>query len=206
MRRPPAQAARPVPAGIAARMPIEPPAFDYEAALLACARGERYALQALYQREARWLCGVAQRIVGDRARAEDVLHDAFVEVWRSAATFRPALGSARGWIYTVVRHAALRARRRDGRIDIVEPEALTELADAGQGAGHDPADAAGRGLDVDRLDRCLDGLEPVRRTCVTLAFVDGCTHEEIAARVAAPLGTVKSWIRRSLAALKDCLS
>jgi RNA polymerase sigma-70 factor (ECF subfamily) len=187
-------------------MPTELPPFDYEAALLACARGERYALQALYQREARWLCGVAQRIVGDRARAEDVLHDAFVEVWRSAATFRPALGSARGWLYTVVRHTALRVRRRDGRVDIVEPQALTELADAGQGAGQAAEGDAGRGLDVERLDRCLDGLEPVRRTCVTLAFVEGCTHEEIATRVAAPLGTVKSWIRRSLAALKDCLS
>ena len=69
--------------------------FDYEAALLACARGERPALRALYEREARWLAGVAHRIVGDRALAEDVLHDAFVLIWRSAPTYQSALGSAR---------------------------------------------------------------------------------------------------------------
>ena len=183
-------------------MSPDPDAFDYEAALLACARGERFALRALYEREARWLCGVAQRIVGDRARAEDVLHDAFVQVWRSAATYQPALGSARGWLYTVVRHTALRAARRAGRIDVLEPDALTRLSDEVQSAA--PADD--RGLEVDRLERCLVRLEPARRACVTLAFVDGCTHDEIARRVDAPLGTVKSWVRRSLAALKECLS
>lgn len=180
----------------------DPTAFDYEAALLACARGERFALRALYEREARWLCGVAQRIVGDRARAEDVLHDAFVQVWRSAATYQPALGSARGWLYTVVRHTALRAARRAGRVDVVEPDELVRLSDDAQAA----AAADDRGLDVDGLEHCLEQLEPVRRRCVTLAFVDGCTHDEIARRTGTPLGTVKSWIRRSLAALKECLS
>ncbi len=183
-------------------MTPDPHPFDYEAAVLACARGERFALQSLYQREGRWLCGVAQRIVGDRARAEDVLHDAFVQVWRSAATYQPALGSARGWLYTIVRHTALRAARRAARLEVVEPDELNRLADDAQTEGVD----TGRGLDIERLDRCLDQLEPVRRRCVTLAFVDGCTHDEIAARLDTPLGTVKSWIRRSLSALKGCLS
>jgi len=183
-------------------MPDSTPPFDHEAALQACARGERYALRALYERESRWLCGVAQRIVGSRASAEDVLHDAFVQVWRSAPTYRPALGSARGWIYTVVRHTALRAARRAGRVEPTDPEELARLADDAQAA----AAFVDRGFDVESLGRCLERLEPERRTCVTLAFVDGCTHDEIAGRVGAPLGTVKSWIRRSLAALKECLS
>lgn len=183
-------------------MSADAPPFDYEAALLACARGERFALRALYEREARWLTGVAQRIVGDPARAEDVLHDAFVQVWRSAATYQPALGSARGWLYTVVRHTALRAARRAGRVELLEPEQLAQLSDAAQAQVPEPE----RGLDADSLERCLGQLEAERRRCVTLAFLDGCTHDEIARRVGAPLGTVKSWIRRSLAALKDCLS
>lgn len=184
-------------------MPAPLPPFDYDAAVLACARGERYALQALYERESRWLLGVALRIVRDRAQAEDVLHDAFVDVWRQAAGFDPALGSARGWLYTVVRHRALKALRGPDRLVALAPEALTRLADAGQ-AEAEPDDD--RGLDAAALERCLARLEASRRACVVHAFVDGFTHEQIAQRLATPLGTVKSWIRRSLAALKACLA
>jgi Sigma-70 region 2. len=73
-----------------------PASFDHEAALLACARGERRALQALYEHEGRTLLGVALRIVRDRALAEDVLHDAFLNLWNRAASFDPARGAARG--------------------------------------------------------------------------------------------------------------
>lgn len=184
-------------------MSITPSTFDYEAALLACARGERFALRALYEREARWLLGVALRIVRDRERAEDVLHDAFVQVWEHAATFQRELGSARGWIYTVVRHAALKAVREPGRLQVMDVTELTALSDAQQ--RDDPADD-GRGLDADSLERCLQRLDAARRACVVHAFVDGYTHEQIAARLNTPLGTVKSWIKRSLASLKECLA
>lgn len=184
-------------------MPTAPsPAFDYDAAVLACARGERFALRALYEREGRWLLGVALRIVRERQRAEDVLHDAFLQVWQHAGTFDPALGSARGWIYTVVRHRALKEVRDPERLQALDPQDLATLADAQQ-AGTDDED---RGLDVDSLQRCLERLDETRRACVVGAFVDGFTHEQIAARLNTPLGTVKSWIRRSLASLKECMA
>lgn len=185
------------------RMPSHDAPFDYESALLACARGERDALQSLYERESRWLLGVALRIVRDRPRAEDVLHDAFVQVWQHAATFDPALGSARGWLYTVVRHRALNAVRHPGRLVSADPDDLARWSDAAQAqaGGHDD-----RGLDAESLERCLDRLEATRKACVVFAFVDGFTHEQIAERMATPLGTVKSWIRRSLASLKECLA
>lgn len=182
------------------------PAFDYEAAVQACARGERYALRALYEREARWLLGVALRIVRDRARAEDVVQDAFLQVWQHAATFQPALGSARGWVFTLVRHAALKVVREPGPahfLQAMEPEVLTQLSDhqqARDGAAED------RGIDGDSLERCLARLEQAQRACVIHAFVDGYTNEQIAARLQTPLGTVKSWIRRSLASLKECMA
>ncbi len=179
------------------------PAFDYEAAVLACARGERFALRALYEREARWLLGVALRIVRDRERAEDVVQEAFLQVWQHAATFQPALGSARGWVYTVVRHAALKVAREPGRLQAMEPEVLTQLSDQQQARDGMPED---HGLDTDSLERCLGRLEQAQRACVVHAFVDGYTHEQIAARLQTPLGTVKSWIRRSLASLKECLA
>lgn len=179
-----------------------PEPFDYEAAVQACARGERYALRALYQREARWLLGVAQRIVRDPQQAEDVLQDAFIQLWQHASTFDATLGSARGWVYTIVRHRALKALRDSGREQTMDPQDLAELADNQQQS----AEGEPRALDSDSLERCLQRLDEARRACVVHAFVDGLTHEQIARRLNTPLGTVKSWIRRSLASLKECLA
>jgi RNA polymerase sigma-70 factor (ECF subfamily) len=179
-----------------------PEPFDYEAAVQACARGERYALRALYQREARWLLGVAQRIVRDPQQAEDVLQDAFLQLWQHASTFDATLGSARGWIYTIVRHRALKALRDSGREQTMDPQDLSELADRQQQS----TEGDQRALDSDSLERCLQRLDEARRACVVHAFVDGLTHEQIARRLNTPLGTVKSWIRRSLASLKECLA
>lgn len=179
------------------------PPFDYEAAVLACARGERFALRALYEREARWLLGVALRIVRDRELAEDVLHDAFLLAWQGAASFKPELGSARGWLYTIVRHRALKEVRNPGRMQSLDPADLAVLSDQQQADGQHDDD---RGLDAESLERCLQRLDEARRACVVHAFVDGYTHEQIAERLKTPLGTVKSWIRRSLVSLKECMS
>lgn len=181
-------------------IPLTADTFDYEAALEACARGERFALNALYQREARWLLGVAQRIVGDRDHAHDVLQDAFLQIWQKAASYQRSLGSARGWIYTVVRHRALDLARRSGR-EVSVGDDLEALSDARQAEEHGPA-----GPDATALDRCLEGLDERKRDCIVCAFVEGYTHEQIATRLATPVGTVKSWIRRGLLALKECLS
>lgn len=184
-------------------MPTASAPFDYEAAVLACARGERYALRALYEREAQWLLGVALRIVRDREHAEDVLHDAFVQIWQHASTFQPQLGSARGWIYTIVRHRALKEVRKPGRLQVVEPQELTALSDAQQLFGSGSED---REFDAESLERCLERIDATRRACVIHAFVDGYTHEQIALRLNTPLGTVKSWIRRTLVSLRECMS
>lgn len=181
---------------------MPPPAtdFDYESHVEACARGDAAALHALYLRESRWLLAVAQRIVRDRDAAHDVLQDAFVQIWQRASTYQRALGSARGWVYTVVRHRALDVARRAHR-EVPVGDELESLQEA------PPAVEAWPGPgDIDALGRCLDTLEPARRECIVGAFVEGLTHEQIAARAAAPLGTVKSWIRRGLLSLRECLS
>lgn len=183
--------------------PILPPVtdFDYEAALEACARGERFALNALYRRESRWLLGVAQRIVGDRDSAHDVLQDAFLQIWQRAASYQRALGSARGWVYTVVRHRALDMVRRSGR-EVGMGDEIEAIAEARQALY--PAESPFP--DPTALDRCLDALDERKRECIVCAFVEGYTHEQIAAQLSTPVGTVKSWIRRGLLALRDCLS
>jgi RNA polymerase sigma-70 factor, ECF subfamily len=175
--------------------------FDYEAALAACARGDRYALRAIYDRERRWLMAVALRITRRREVAEEVLQDAFVQIWKRANTFDAALGSARGWIYTVVRHRALSTVRATTRVTTVDDDTLVALADAAatwRSTEHD--------IPTEALAECLERLDDQKRTCVMLSFVDGYTHEELAQKLGAPLGTVKSWIRRALLALKECLA
>ena len=175
--------------------------FDYEATVEACARGDSAALRALYEREARWLLGVAQRILRDRDQAHDVLHDAFLQIWQKAGSYQRARGSARGWVYTVVRHRALDEARRSGR-ETAAGDDIEGLADAASlQTGQDPAP-----YDAESLERCLQGLEASRRQCIVYAFVEGYTHEQIAKALTTPVGTVKSWIRRGLLALKECLA
>ncbi|MEO8280735.1 MAG: sigma-70 family RNA polymerase sigma factor [Ideonella sp.] len=176
--------------------------FDYESALEACARGERFALRMLYEREARWLLGVAMRIVRDRDTAHDVLQDAFLQIWQRAQTYQRALGSARGWIYTVVRHRALDEARKLRR-EVPAGDDLEGLADAQAANDHAAAEPL---ADSASLNRCLESLDDKKRECIVFAFVDGYTHEQIATALATPIGTVKSWIRRGLLVLKECLA
>ena len=182
------------------------PEFDYEATLAACAAGERAALQRLYAQEGGRLLGVVQRIVRDAALSEDIVHDACVNIWTRAASFDPARGSARGWIYSVARNLALNAVRDGAReVAVDEDTAATLDARASLEAWHDMADAFVWQDSVGRIGPCLEQLEPVRRNCILHAYVDGLSHNEIARRLEAPLGTVKAWIKRSLAALRECM-
>ena len=181
--------------------------FDYEATLAACAAGDRTAMQRLYTQEGARLLGVVERIVRDRALAEDIVHDACVNIWTRAASFERTLGSARGWIYSVARNLALNAVRDGHREVAVDDETAAALdARASLEAWHDMADAFAWQDSAGRIGPCLEQLEPVRRNCILHAYVDGFSHGEIARRLDAPLGTVKAWIKRSLAALRECMA
>ncbi|MDD2546054.1 MAG: sigma-70 family RNA polymerase sigma factor [Burkholderiaceae bacterium] len=181
--------------------------FDYEAALAACAAGDHHAMHRLYEHEGARLLGVALRIVRSRALAEDIVHDACVNIWTKASSFHAARGSARGWIYSVVRNLALNAVR-DGHRHVAVDEDTTHALEADMSIqAHRETDAAlETQVHLGRLQHCLDQLDPARRHCVLHAYVDGCSHGEIAERMGAPLGTVKAWIRRSLAALRECMA
>ncbi|WP_332613280.1 sigma-70 family RNA polymerase sigma factor [Achromobacter sp. ESBL13] len=183
------------------------PDFDYEAVLQECAAGRRAALDALYRQEGPRLLGVAQRLLRDRAWAEDIVHDAFVKIWKQAGTFDASRGSGRGWVYSITRNLALNALRDTARETDVDNDAAAAL-DARQAieAWHDTRDAFDWRASAGRMAPCLEELEPVRRNCVLHAYVEGLTHSEIAHRLGAPLGTVKAWIKRSLQALRECLA
>ncbi len=186
-------------------MVIHDTTFDYEAHLFDCARGDEKALRRLYDHEARWLLGVALRIVVRRELADEVVHDAFLRIWQKAATYNTALGSARGWIYSVVRHRALdvvRQLRRDPALPGAEEALLDEVPDAAD----DPLQSLSRGRESGALHLCLQQLDEDKRACILLAYVDGFSQTQIASSLVRPLGTIKAWTRRGLLALKDCLS
>jgi len=181
------------------------PAFDYEQALKSCARGEQGVFKQLYDREVRWLLGVATRIVQDQQVAEEVVQESFVQIWTKADQFDPALGSARGWIYTIVRNRCLSEVRRPGyvrRVDVSDIEQVADLqdgvSDASRFGGQEQASAIA-------LARCLEQLDVERRACIEAAYLNGYTQAELASRFDKPLGTIKSWIRRGLLTLRECL-
>ncbi|HYE00387.1 MAG TPA: sigma-70 family RNA polymerase sigma factor [Alphaproteobacteria bacterium] len=169
--------------------------------LASCAHGDAMALRAIYDDLAPMLLGVALRIVGSRALAEEVVQDAFVQIWRGAARFEAALGSPRGWMVGIVRYRALDRRDAEGRharpgdVEIGEADAAQMLVSP---ASDDAADGAA-------LARCLGELADGPRRCIVTAYVEGLTHAEIAERLAQPLGTVKSWIARGLSVLRRCM-
>lgn len=184
-------------------MPADPDNFDYDAALRACAVGDQRALHSIYLRDSRHLLGVALRIVRQRHLAEDVLHDAFVNIWNKAATFDASRGAARGWIYSVVRHQALNSVRERAREVASDEDALDALREQdGQQSG-DPFELQ---ASMGRLRDCLEHLDSAKRDSILCAYVDGCSHSEIARRLDAPLGSVKAWVKRGLAALRECMA
>lgn len=171
----------------------------YEAALLECAAGRNNAIAKIYAAESDRLKAVARRIVLQRDRAEDVIHDAFLQILRDAKDFDPARGSARGWIYAIVRNTALKSRKHAGREPAADQEEISTAID------RDSADRQTKLVEGFDLRASLESLEPRRRACLIMAIVDGRTHVEIAAYLGVPVGTVKSWIRRELIALREQL-
>jgi RNA polymerase sigma-70 factor (ECF subfamily) len=175
---------------------------DTAAALIArCADGDRAAFRQLYAAWSGRLHGVALRITRDPALAADATHDAFVQIWQNAAKFDASRGEAGSWLVSLARYRALDLVRRRGR-EVLGHEASLEQEDTAA----DPLRALMASTEGGALHRCLQTLAAERRQMVVLAFVEGLSHSQLAERFAMPIGTVKSWIRRSLLGLKECLA
>lgn len=176
-------------------------AGEIEAALLACASGDKSALKRIYDAESPRMIGVAQRLLKRRALAEEAVQDAFVLIWRHAARFDPQRGAGLTWIYAILRNRSLSILRDERRTELSENPVAEEAASEED----DPETIMSKLSDAKALHACLETLPEQRRGLVLLAFVQGLTHGEIAGRLKLPIGSVKSWIRRSLIALKECL-
>ena len=173
----------------------------------AVATGDQSAFQRLYAATNGKLFGVILRIVGRRDLAEEVLQDTYLAIWDHAGDYRAERGSPIAWMATIGRNRALNSRRGEREtvsLDDMENESV--VADKSTATAIADLDWAGAGTDARRLQGCLETLEEGPRSCILLAMVEGYTHQELVKRLGSPLGTVKSWIRRGLASLKNCLT
>jgi RNA polymerase sigma-70 factor (ECF subfamily) len=166
----------------------------------AVGRGSQIALKRLYELESRRLYGIALRIVQRPEIAADVLQEAFVQIWQNAAAFSAERGAGAAWLTGIVRFRALDAARKAGREILSDDPALGDAA-----IEPDVLERIDAAAEAGALKRCLRLLDDEPRHCIVLAFVDGLSHSEIAERLKAPLGSVKSWIRRGLLTLRRCL-
>ena len=172
--------------------------------LAAISGGDQRAFAQLYESCSSHLFGLLLRILQRRDWAEEALQDCFLKVWQKSETYEPSRGAPLTWLSTIARYRALDLLRMK-RPEVEMPEEGEEppmtLADPGQ----DPVDGAIEGEGIGKLRDCMRGLQDEQRRSVLLAYYEGYTHQELAQAMQAPLGTVKSWVRRGLSRLRDCL-
>lgn len=167
--------------------------------------GDQEAFASFFDRHSAAVLGLVFRILGARAEAEEVLQEVFLQVWRQSDRYEPGRSTPRGWLLMVGRSRALdRLRRRDAR-DRHEQEAMADAAfpRLAEPLGTQRLEEVERG---DRVHAALNLLSPEQRRCIELAFFEGLTHTQIAERLAAPLGTVKSRILLGMNKLRQALS
>jgi len=172
-------------------------------ALQRVAEKSESALEEVYARTSAKLFGICLRILGDREEAEDALQEVYVKVWRSAASFDPARGSPITWLATLARNRAIDNLRSSARSRGTDPiEAAMDAPDPSK----DAFSTASEGQDRARLADCIGELDERQSSAIRSAFLGGATYTELAERGEVPVGTMKSWIRRGLLRLRDCLS
>jgi RNA polymerase sigma-70 factor, ECF subfamily len=187
---------------------------DLSRLLARASLGDRAAFATLYERTSSHLFAVVLRINRDRAQAEDILQEVYVNVWRAASSFDAAQSQPLTWLTSIARHRAIDSLRRgqtqpqlrtvspalDGRES--EDDAVYDaVADDAPG----PLDLLSRAAEARALAACMEKLGALQRQSVALAFYQGLSHAEVAEQLRQPLGTVKSWVRRALTTLKSCL-
>jgi len=162
---------------------------------------DRAAFAALYDRTSAKLFGICLRILGDRAEAEDALQEVYLRIWHRADRYAANGLSPMTWLITVARNHAidrLRARRKP----VEDLETVPEVADSGP----TPEAAAVAAGERARIAVCLEELPADRADAVRRAYLDGETYHDLATRFGVPLNTMRTWLRRSLLKLRDCLS
>ena len=178
---------------------------EIETMLARIALGDRAAFAALYDATSAKLLGICLRVLQDRAQAEDALQDVYVRIWHKADLYKANGLSPMTWLITVARNLAidrLRARRSRGHGATSDDDAVARLADPAPG----PEARAQAASERAQLDRCLDELPAERAKAVRRAYLDGDTYADLAELFDVPVNTMRTWLRRSLLKLRECLT
>ena len=168
-----------------------------QALLQGCAARNPRALEQLYALVAPLLFGLLTRMLRRRALAEEALQDVFVSIWQRAGQYRSDRGGALPWLIGIARYRAIDLLRHERGAPVLMPEP-PDPSPTGELAEEPPAPG-------DLIERCLDRLTGDQQQCLQFAYVNGRSHQEISQLTGNPLGTVKSWIRRALISLRECL-
>lgn len=162
---------------------------------------DRKAFAALYEVSAPKLFGICLRILKDRNEAEEALQDVYVKIWQRADRYIAGDTHPMSWLAAIARNQAIdRIRaRRPPTLDIDEAYDLADIAPT-------PEDNAVLSSDGRRIDNCMEELEPDRALAVRRAYVEGVTYEELADMFGVPLNTMRTWLRRSLMKLRECMN
>lgn len=164
------------------------------------ALGDRQAFARLYQASSPKLFGVCLRLLRDRSEAEDILQEVYIKVWHNAGRYQATGHSPMGWLVAISRNACI-DRIRARRAPAVELDEANEIQDEGPGPEAQLV-TAGEGR---RIDLCLDKLPAERAQAVRAAYVEGYSYQELADRFSLPINTLRTWLRRSLISLRECL-
>lgn len=162
---------------------------------------DRAAFRELYRLTSAKLFGIAFRICGERQAAEDVLHDVYLTIWKRAGAYEPSRASPITWLATIARNRAIDWRRAQTTRRAMPIEDAPPIVDDAPLA----SETMIAGQDAQQLHGCLDGLEQRQREAIRTAFFDGVTYADLAEQQNVPLGTMKSWVRRGMLKLKECL-
>ncbi|MCU7251188.1 sigma-70 family RNA polymerase sigma factor [Pseudomonas koreensis] len=168
--------------------------------LAQCSLGDRRAFEALYRCVSPRLHGVALRFMGRSDLAEEVLQESFVRIWNNASRYQPHLSAPMTWMINITRNQAIDQLRkyRERQLSDLDAQMLVDESPS----AHDQLISA---HEASTLNRCLDRLEGMQRQSITIAYFEGFSCSELAEHLSAPLGSVKSWIRRGMEHLRRCL-
>jgi RNA polymerase sigma-70 factor (ECF subfamily) len=169
--------------------------------IAAVAKGDEAAFERLYGATRAKLFGVVLRILRRQDLAEEVIQETYVKIWNSAGRFDPALASPITWMASIARNRAIDVVRKRSEVSIEEePTAMEVAADT-----PDPLARREMTEELKRLLECVGRLEPERQKLVLLAYYNGWSREQLAVKFETPVNTVKTWLRRSMTDIRECL-
>jgi RNA polymerase sigma-70 factor (ECF subfamily) len=162
--------------------------FDYDAALIASARGDQNAFQNLYQHEAPRMLALGMKMLSQRSEAEELVRDAFVLIWKNADSYDPLISTGRAWMYSILRYRALGRLRRGARASMAQQGVTDSL----------PESSLANFAPQHSLVRAVATLDDTQRRPILMAFYNGYTYEQIAARMKLPAAHLKAQVQEGL--------